>query len=201
MNSRPSIVEVAKSRGIELRKIGREYKGRCPFHADETPSFSVSEEKGLYHCFGCGASGDVFNLVMKLDAVSFADAARSLGVTGHAAKHRPVNQTAVDMAAWANEQTARANSLLREIGYHLQLADELGWKEESDISQREWAFLEDLAEDLQTVKHIVELYENRHAIEELLADAEPDTVPPNFFPVITEEYREKLRRLVRSENT
>jgi hypothetical protein len=201
MNSRPNIVEVAKSRGMELRKVGREYKGRCCFHEDKNPSFSASEEKGLFHCFGCGASGDVFDFIMKLDGVSFAEAAKSLGVSGAPRPRARVTRQAVDIAAWADIQTARANSLLREIGYQLQLADELGWKEESDISQREWAVLEDLAEDLQTVKHIVELYENRHAIEELLANAEPDTVPRNFFPVITEEYREKLRGLVRGENT
>jgi hypothetical protein len=180
---------------MELRKVGREYKGRCCFHEDETPSFSISEEKGLFHCFGCGESGDVFDFIMKLDGVSFAQAAKSLGVSGQRSERRPVNRTAVDMAAWANEQTSRANSLLREIGYQLQLANEIGWTEESDICEREWTILEDLAEDLQTAKLVIELYANRAAIDALVADGEPEREELQF-PPLTPEYRERLRRLV-----
>jgi DNA primase len=54
---KPSIVSVIGEH-LVLRKAGKEYVGRCPFHVDKTPSFSVSEEKGLFHCFGCGESGD-----------------------------------------------------------------------------------------------------------------------------------------------
>ena len=60
--NKPSIVEVIGQR-VHLRKAGKEYKGLCPFHAEKTPSFSVNEEKGLFHCFGCGVSGDVFDFV------------------------------------------------------------------------------------------------------------------------------------------
>ncbi|MEO0365864.1 MAG: CHC2 zinc finger domain-containing protein, partial [Pseudomonadota bacterium] len=54
--ARADIIEVLGSR-IELRKAGREYKALCPFHGEKTPSFTVSPDKGFYHCFGCGAHG------------------------------------------------------------------------------------------------------------------------------------------------
>jgi DNA primase len=65
---------VMAERGIELRKKGRVLVARCPFHEEKTPSFTVTPAKGLYHCFGCGAAGDVIGFVTKHDKVSFGDA-------------------------------------------------------------------------------------------------------------------------------
>src|SRR5438552_9207403 len=62
----------------QLRKAGRSFMGRCPFHEEKTPSFSVSQEKGVYHCFGCGKSGNVFTFVMDMDHLSFFEAAKLL---------------------------------------------------------------------------------------------------------------------------
>ena len=53
---RIDVVEVIGSR-IEIKKAGKEYKGLCPFHTEKTPSFTVSQDKGFYHCFGCGSQG------------------------------------------------------------------------------------------------------------------------------------------------
>jgi len=66
------------SQYTQLRKAGRSFMGRCPFHEERTPSFSVSQEKGVYHCFGCGKSGNIFTFVMDIDNVSFMDAAKIL---------------------------------------------------------------------------------------------------------------------------
>jgi len=66
------------SQYTNLRKAGKNFMGRCPFHEERTPSFSVSQEKGVYHCFGCGKSGNVFNFIMDIDNVSFFDAVRTL---------------------------------------------------------------------------------------------------------------------------
>jgi DNA primase len=57
-----SIVDVISLR-TPLRKVGGRYTGRCPFHEERTPSFSVNAEKGVYYCFGCGASGDTISFV------------------------------------------------------------------------------------------------------------------------------------------
>lgn len=57
---------------VQLKKNGRQYGGLCPFHDEKTPSFSVSEEKQVYHCFGCGAGGNVFTFLQDLEGWSFA---------------------------------------------------------------------------------------------------------------------------------
>jgi DNA primase len=61
-----------------LRKAGKNFMGRCPFHEERTPSFSVSQEKGVYHCFGCGKSGNVFTFIMDIDNVTFYEAVKTL---------------------------------------------------------------------------------------------------------------------------
>ncbi len=66
------------SRYVSLAKSGSGYKGRCPFHKDDTPSFMVSPEKGLWHCFGCGEGGDVVAFLMKIERLSFVEAAKRL---------------------------------------------------------------------------------------------------------------------------
>jgi len=62
------------SRYLSLTPSGAGYKGRCPFHKDDTPSFVVSPEKGLWHCFGCGEGGDLFGFLMKIERISFPEA-------------------------------------------------------------------------------------------------------------------------------
>ncbi len=58
----------------KLKKSGRRFVGLCPFHAEKTPSFTVDPEKGLYHCFGCGAGGDIFTFVMEKERLDFPSA-------------------------------------------------------------------------------------------------------------------------------
>jgi 5S rRNA maturation endonuclease (ribonuclease M5) len=65
---------VVAERGIEVRKKGRLVVARCPFHEERTASFTITPSKGLYHCFGCGAAGDVIGFVTKHDKVSFGKA-------------------------------------------------------------------------------------------------------------------------------
>ncbi len=66
------------SEHLQLRKAGRNYVGLCPFHREKTPSFSVSREKQLYYCFGCGEGGNIFDFVMKMDGLTFPEAVRHL---------------------------------------------------------------------------------------------------------------------------
>ncbi len=70
---RASIVEVI-SDYVTLKKAGRNHLGLCPFHSEKTPSFTVSEEKGIYHCFGCHAGGGVFHFLMQYEHLAFPEA-------------------------------------------------------------------------------------------------------------------------------
>ena len=65
-------------RRVKLIRRGREYTGLCPFHNEKTPSFTLSEDKGFYHCFGCGAHGDVIGFVMQTESLSFPEAVERL---------------------------------------------------------------------------------------------------------------------------
>jgi len=75
--ARADIVEIVGNR-VSLTKAGREYKAVCPFHAEKTPSFTVSPTKGFYHCFGCGAHGTALGFLMQYDNLEFLDAVEAL---------------------------------------------------------------------------------------------------------------------------
>ena len=66
------------ARRVKLQRRGREHVGLCPFHNEKTPSFTVSDEKGFFHCFGCGAHGDAVGFAMRTDGLSFLEAVEKL---------------------------------------------------------------------------------------------------------------------------
>jgi DNA primase len=71
------IVEVI-SEYVSLKKQGRNYMGLCPFHGEKTPSFSVSPEKQIYHCFGCGVGGNVFSFLIEVEGLDFLQSVKKL---------------------------------------------------------------------------------------------------------------------------
>ena len=75
--NRVDIVELIDSR-VPLRKAGRDYTARCPFHEEKSPSFTVSPTKQFYHCFGCGAHGTALGFLMAYEHMDFVDAVREL---------------------------------------------------------------------------------------------------------------------------
>ena len=77
LRSAADIVQVIGEH-TRLKKAGRSWKGLCPFHNERTPSFTVDREKGLYHCFGCGAGGDVIHFVRQIDRLDFPEAVEAL---------------------------------------------------------------------------------------------------------------------------
>ncbi|HET6303434.1 MAG TPA: DNA primase [Myxococcota bacterium] len=77
IRDRIDVVELV-GRHVALRKAGRNYKGLCPFHDEKTPSFSVNPDRGIFHCFGCGAGGNVFAFLMRHENLTFPEAARAL---------------------------------------------------------------------------------------------------------------------------
>ncbi len=77
LRQRLSLVDVI-SRRVPLVKRGQNYWGCCPFHNEKTPSFSVNEDKGFYHCFGCREHGDIISFVMKTENIDFKEAIKEL---------------------------------------------------------------------------------------------------------------------------
>ena len=73
IRQRTDIVDII-SEYVQLNKQGRNYLGLCPFHQEKSPSFSVSTDKQVYHCFGCGAGGNVFSFLMEIEGLSFQEA-------------------------------------------------------------------------------------------------------------------------------
>lgn len=132
------------SRHVELKKAGREYKGRCPFHQEKTPSFYVVPEKRFYFCHGCRASGDAVAFVQRYLGKTFVDAvkdlAREVGVDIEAAqdptlKERQQLKEATDLAAehfrtllWQDEgRAARTYLANRGVSEETSHAFGLGW--------------------------------------------------------------------------
>lgn len=142
VRERASLVELV-SRSVALRRRGRNYVGICPFHAEKTPSFTVNEDKGFFHCFGCGASGDVFTFLMRTRQLTFPEAVRALaaelGVAvpervggGRGPRTEPlvaVNATAAEFFAdnlWNNHAGQRARRYLHERGIEEEVSRRFG---------------------------------------------------------------------------
>lgn len=78
IRERADIVDVI-SRFVDLKRAGVNFKAICPFHEEKTPSFVVSPDKQIFHCFGCGRGGNVFSFLMEIEGVAFPEAVRALG--------------------------------------------------------------------------------------------------------------------------
>ena len=77
LRERADIFEVVSAH-VGLRKVGRNHVGLCPFHAEKTPSFTVNGERGIFHCFGCGAGGNVFTFLMRMESLPFPEVVERL---------------------------------------------------------------------------------------------------------------------------
>lgn len=99
------IVDVISAR-VFLKKAGKDFAGLCPFHAEKTPSFTVSPEKQIFHCFGCGAGGDVFTFLMKYEGISFPDAVEAV------ARQYGVVMPSADMSDRQRQQASEREQLL-----------------------------------------------------------------------------------------
>ncbi|MEO5703010.1 MAG: DNA primase [Gammaproteobacteria bacterium] len=93
--TRIDIVEVIDTR-VPLRKAGREYTACCPFHDEKSPSFTVSQQKQFYHCFGCGAHGTALGFLMEYEHLDFVEAVHELA--GQAGVQVPVQAVSKDSA-------------------------------------------------------------------------------------------------------
>ena len=80
IKEKTNIADVISLYVKDLRQAGRNFKACCPFHNEKTPSFTVSPDKGIYYCFGCHEGGDIFSFVMKIEGITFHEAAKKLAL-------------------------------------------------------------------------------------------------------------------------
>ncbi len=110
---RIDLVDLLQAKGIELKKNGKGWFGRCPFHADKTPSLSINPTKNLWQCFGCGASGDTIRFVEMFDQVDFKEAVKRLSDNGFKTKPRK------DESPKSKQLTVKEKKLLaRVVSYY-----------------------------------------------------------------------------------
>jgi DNA primase len=118
LRSRVSLADVVGKR-VRLTRKGREYGGLCPFHNEKTPSFYVVEDKGFFHCFGCGAHGDAIGFVMRSENLDFIEAIERLaGLAGIAVPQ----QTAQE-----REKAQRQKTLLEALAAAARFYEEQLW--------------------------------------------------------------------------
>ncbi len=111
---RISIVDLVSSY-VPLKKAGKHYKGLCPFHPDTNPSLIVNEERNLFHCFGCGAGGDVYQFFMKFHNCTFHHAVRELAQRAGIRISTKATSEHEKRAAEAREQAYRLNTFASEL--------------------------------------------------------------------------------------
>lgn len=112
IRTKTNIVEVV-GQYVQLKKSGKNYSGLCPFHEEKTPSFSVAEDKQIFHCFGCGRGGNVFGFIQEIEGVSFPEAVVKIAEL----ENIPVDEQYREVEVVENSQARQL------IGLHEKAAD------------------------------------------------------------------------------
>jgi hypothetical protein len=136
--TKPDIVNVVSNEGIDLKRKGKSYWGRCPFHEENTPSFKVDPDKQLFYCFGCREGGDVITLVEKLKGYLFKDVLAYLGITNNKPpktyKVQVIKRNLIkDFNLWCDE-------------YYCELCEELLALDEARKNAKSFEYISFLAE-------------------------------------------------------
>lgn len=119
------IVDVI-SEYVQLKKQGRNYFGLCPFHGESTPSFSVSPEKQIYHCFGCGAGGNAISFLMNIEGVSFFDAVKKLSTNTNVSVNEYEVSEVEENVSSETEVMIAAHAYMTKYYHHLLMNTEEG---------------------------------------------------------------------------
>ncbi|MFY3793058.1 DNA primase [Ureibacillus sp. MALMAid1270] len=127
IRSQSDIVDVI-SEYVQLTKRGRNWFGLCPFHGENTPSFSVSQEKQIFHCFGCGAGGNAITFIMDIENIPFVDAVSKLG--NRMGIHLDIQNDSMQKSAGnyskAEENMLNAHQFAADFYHHLLMNTEDG---------------------------------------------------------------------------
>src|SRR3954468_1276103 len=135
------MVELVGAR-TDLRRVGSRWTGLCPFHDERTPSFSVDGERGFYHCFGCGASGDAIGFVQEIESLTFAEALESL------ADRYGVELKREQEDPRAEEERRRRERLLRLVERTTAYYERVLWESPEAARARDYLAGRGLGEDV-----------------------------------------------------
>ncbi len=134
VRARNDIVDVV-SQYVKLQKKGNSYFGLCPFHNERSPSFSVSRDKQMYYCFGCGAGGDAYAFLMEYEGLSFPEAVQQLAQ--QAGVELPVVEGFGEDRAQADYKSSLLGIQKQAAGYyHYQLKQDCGAQARGYLSER-----------------------------------------------------------------
>ncbi len=117
---------------VALKKVGRNYVGLCPFHSDRKPSFTVSEERQIFHCFGCGAGGDVIGFYMKYHQLSFVEAVKEL------ARRYGIELKEGELSPQEKAKAAKREALFRLNEKAQRFFSQMFWAAQSGAPAREY---------------------------------------------------------------
>ena len=104
---------------VELKKQGRNHFGLCPFHGESTPSFSVSQEKQIFHCFGCGKGGNVYTFLMEIEGFSFIQALKQLAEQTGIDLPEQLEENAPTERSQESQAMLEAHQWLTKLYHHL----------------------------------------------------------------------------------
>lgn len=139
------IVDVI-SEYVSLKKQGRNYFGLCPFHGEKSPSFSVSTDKQIYHCFGCGKGGNVYSFMMDIEGISFVESVQRLAERTNVVLPQDVHTPSVPIHD-GQDDLIEAHELLRKFYHHLLLHTNEGQEALNYLKER--GFTEAIIEQFQ----------------------------------------------------
>ncbi|MEC9488415.1 MAG: DNA primase [Halanaerobium sp.] len=122
---------------VQLKKVGKNYQGLCPFHQEKTPSFTVNPERQFYYCFGCGAGGDVFEFLMEIENMSFPEVLKELA--RRSGIQLPENPGYSAEESQRRDKIFKINELAGRFYHYLLTEHQLGQKALEYLQERGFA--------------------------------------------------------------
>lgn len=125
VREKTNIVEVI-GQYVQLKKSGKNYLGLCPFHEEKTPSFSVAEDKQIFHCFGCGKGGNVYTFLQELEGISFPEAVKKVADLEQIPLGIEISNEPISQSSTGQQQLIALHERTRDLYHHLLVNTKVG---------------------------------------------------------------------------
>lgn len=146
VREKTNIVEVI-GQYVQLKKSGKNYLGLCPFHEEKTPSFSVAEDKQIFHCFGCGKGGNVYTFLQELEGISFPEAVKKVAELEQIPLAIEISSEPVTQTSSGQQQLIALHERTRDLYHHLLMNTKVG--EEALVYLHERGLSDDLIREFK----------------------------------------------------